>query len=119
MSKWKKTFSNNTENYGNIFALKKRVYQNILNDLIKERKKIQKFHKSSCIYFVIRRKGNCVAISKLWTEEIIKCTSAKEIDVYFTGNMLNNYVHTILHCDGVTTKLLQKQKTSLTKMYFL
>ena len=57
--------NDNTENYGNIFALKKRVYQNILNDLIKERKKIQKFHKSSCIYFVIRRKGNCVAISKL------------------------------------------------------
>lgn len=26
--------------------------------------------------------------------------------IYFTRNVINNYAHTILHCDGVTSELL-------------
>lgn len=87
------------------FLWTKKVNQNILNDQIKERKKTRKFHKSSCTYFVIRRKGNCVAIHKLWTENFIKYTSAKEINMgNCSGSVVNNYTHTILHCDGITTE---------------
>lgn len=56
---------------------------------------------------------------KLWAKEIIKYTFAKEIDVYFTGNIVTNYAHTILHGDGVTTELFWQQNISLTKLNFL
>lgn len=72
---------------------------------------IQKFHKSSLFILLLGSMeivGNKQIMNR--RNERVKYTSAKEIDVYFTGNMVNNYVHTILHCDGVTTKLLQKQK---------